>query len=190
MKILLFLLFIIKFVFSQDSGTNLAEDEEKTYPTDVTSLHCDNTKLSDFKVGDHVFVCVHLVPREYRMAFNVTVDNYEVLSVNGAFIFVDKDTQLYDDFIFQFGNITTPYRSRYYFKGATKELSTLFNVVIKLDKGKIVDVVWDNDCWSCGFDGGCKTWDNIKSLRNSSEFYSENVSHNLIRTVLNKKYAM
>lgn len=188
MKIIFFLLFLIKFFKCQETVTTLTEDEEKTYPVDVTSLHCDNSKLSGFKVGDHVFVCVHLVPREYRMAFNVTIDNYEVLSINGAYIFVEKDTQLNDDFIFQFGNVTTPYRSKYFYKGNPKELSTLFNVVIKLDKGNIVDVVWDNDCWSCGFDGGCKTWEKIVSLRNSSEFYSENVSFIKFRIALNKNY--
>lgn len=169
-----------------DSTTNDAaattdtSTSEKEYPLDVTSLHCDESKLKDFKTGDHVYVCIHILPRELRMAFNVTVDNYEVLSISGGFIFSDKDTtNAEQSYVFQFGNVSTPYPSLYYSK-AKKEIAPLFNVVIKLDKGNITDVVWDNDCWDCSFTGGCQTYDNIISFRNKSEVYSENVSTYLI----------
>lgn len=149
---------------------------EKEYPLDKTSLHCDESKITGFKTGENVYVCVHILPRELRMAFNVTVDNYEVLSISGGYIFAEKDTtNLEQTYVFQFANTSTPYPSVYYNKGK-KQVTPLFNVVIKLDKGNITDVVWDNDCWDCAFQGGCQTFENIISFRNSSETYSENVS--------------
>ena len=169
---------------SESTTTNAdTTTSEKEYPLDKTSLHCDESKLTGFKTGENVFVCVHILPREYRMAFNVTVDNYEVLSISGGYIFANKDTtNLEQKYVFQFANTSTPYPSVYYNKDK-KQVTPLFNVVVKLDKGNITDVVWDNDCWDCAFQGGCQTYENIISFRNSSETYSENVRLNKYNSI-------
>lgn len=160
---------------TETSASTSDTSNEDSYPVDITSLHCDDSKLSDFKKGEQVYLCVHILPKEYRMAFNVTVDEYEVLSITGGYIFSYKDTIQEQSYVMQLGNVTTPYKAIYFDK-ANSKVTTLFNLVIKLDKGKISDVVWDNDCWDCSFSNGCVDYNDITSLRNSSEVYSESVS--------------
>lgn len=171
---------------TNNSNSNVTNDGE-TYPIDKTSLHCDESKLSDFKIGDNVFVCIHLLPRELRMAFNVTVDSYEVLTVTGGYIFSFKDSEAGNknqSYAFQFGNVSTAFSSLYYSE-EIKQVAALFNVVIKLDDGKISDVVWDNDCWGCALSTGCTKFNDIFSMRNASEFYNENVrKYQLILIIL------
>lgn len=147
---------------------------EQTYSVSEGSYHCDDSKLTGFKRGDWVFVCVHILPRQLRMAFNISVDTYEMLSITGGYIFAASDSMVKPSFLFQFGNISTAYSSMFLNK-ENKQVTTLFNVVIKLDKGKIADVVWDNDCWDCALSSSCQLYNKIPSLRNKSEVYSENV---------------
>jgi len=52
----------------------------------------------------------------------------------------------------------------------------MFNIVIKLDKGIISGISWDNDCWDCSFDTGCVSFDDLYSIYNKSELYTEKVS--------------
>eukprot|EP00340_Litonotus_pictus_P006856 CAMPEP_0170515314 /NCGR_PEP_ID=MMETSP0209-20121228/1756_1 /TAXON_ID=665100 ORGANISM="Litonotus pictus, Strain P1" /NCGR_SAMPLE_ID=MMETSP0209 /ASSEMBLY_ACC=CAM_ASM_000301 /LENGTH=197 /DNA_ID=CAMNT_0010799737 /DNA_START=315 /DNA_END=908 /DNA_ORIENTATION=+ len=107
------------------------------------------------------------------MAFNITVDEYEVLTIEGGYIFAKTDTsEKNPKFVFQFGNATTAYESEYYDTNTQKSTS-LFNVVIKMHKGTIEDITWDNDCWDCGFSDNCVTYENIPSRRNASELYEE-----------------
>ena len=181
------LLSIIQTIFSQEtpvtstlSSTSSSATPEPSptpspdYPVDKTFYHCDESRTSGYKIGEPVFFCIHFVPRNYRIAFNITVDNYEVLTVSGAYIYSQTDTVNKQEIIAQFSNVTVPYPAVYMEKAA-KEVTLLFNVVIKLNKGNIEDVVWDNECWSCGFTEGCKEHKDIISLRNATELFSESV---------------
>lgn len=161
---------VIKETTTTDTTTNDNTNNKDTYDNSASSLFCDK-KFEKIKIGDHVIVCVHILPREYRIAFNVTVDNYEVLTITGAYILVEKDSLQKQGFAFQFGNATVDYASRYLSKATKNELFTMFNVVIKLDKGVIKEVVWDNDCWSCGF-GGCLEY-SVTSLKVQNEIFKE-----------------
>ena len=190
-KIILFLIKLslisyicLKTILSQASTSTEAVAVETTTSTETTqvpervpldtSAYKCNDKITGFKIGDNMFLCVHFEERKYRIAFNVTVDNYEVLTISGAFLFVDKDNRAYQNFVFQAGNYTTPYPSRYYNK-QEKNYIPLFNIVIKMNGGNITGVDWDNSCWSCGFEESCKTYENIKSLIYKDEFYNESV---------------
>jgi hypothetical protein len=49
----------------------------------------------------------------------------------------------------------------------------LFNIVLKLEMGVIMDIVWDNDCFSCLVSDGCITTDglvNIDGSKNTDSF--------------------
>src|SRR4051794_25054836 len=85
------------------------------------------------------------------MAYQVTVDEYSVLSIGGAYVFVQEDNThaAKQSFMFQFARMYTQWPSLYFTKLDGGSVFPLFNVVIKLDKGKVTEVVWDNDCFSC-----------------------------------------
>jgi hypothetical protein len=154
--------------------TTETKTDESKYNDKNMPLHCNEQKEEGFKIGEYVDLCVHMLPRQQRIAFNVSVDNYEVLSITGGYIFAEKDTLSKQSFMFQFANITTEYPSTYLNK-KTKRVSTLFNVVIKLDKGKIADVIWDNECWDCFYEDSCVLTENIMSFKNVSELFDESV---------------
>ncbi len=143
--------------------------------SDGTAFICDKTKLNGFKAGDNATICIHMLPRQYRIAFKTKVDAYEVLTVNGAYLFADRDQSVNSTFLFQFANFSTPYASSYLTKG-DNTYTPIFNLVIKLDKGNIAGLAWDNDCFTCGFTDGCKVFNNITSRLNASEVYTEQVS--------------
>jgi hypothetical protein len=87
-------------------------------------------------------VCIHFKERQYRMAYQVTVDDYTVLNIGGGFKLVDDDTGLAKStFVFQAGNNLTAYPSLYYDR--PKMLVTpVFNIVRKVNEGVLTDVLW------------------------------------------------
>ena len=162
-------------VVTTETTVNDQSEENAKYNDKNMPLHCNELKKDGFKIGEHVDLCVHMLPRQQRIAFNVSVDNYEILSITGGYIFAEKDTLNKQSFMFQFANVTTEYPSLYLNKKKDR-VSTLFNVVIKLDKGKIADVIWDNECWDCFYEDSCILTENIQSFKNVSELFDESVS--------------
>lgn len=185
-KILIIFYFLLNNLICQELGNSeqsnvivetqdvSSSEKDNRVSLDTSVYQCNNDKTK-FNIGDNIFLCVHFDERKYRIAFNVTVDNYEVLTISGAFVFVDKDNSAYQNFVFQAGDIITPYASRYYNK-QEKNYVPLFNVVVKMNQGNITGVEWDNSCWSCSFEESCKNFDNLKSLIYENEYYSESVS--------------
>ena len=47
----------------------------------------------------------------------------------------------------------------------------MLNLVIKMDKGKIYDIIWDNGCFTCGGDR-CQKDIVAKSIFNANETFS------------------
>ena len=75
------------------------------------------------------------------MAYEVTVDEYSVISIAGAYKYVAEDTIPQVNFIFQVAKNNTLFPTLYYDKSKQK-LSPVFNVVIKVEMGQIKDVIW------------------------------------------------
>ena len=75
------------------------------------------------------------------MAYEVTVDEYSVISISGAYKYVAEDTIPKVNFLFQVGKNTTVIPTLYYDK-SKKKLSPVFNVVIKVEMGQVKDVIW------------------------------------------------
>lgn len=171
-----FLLLLISVIKTQNSTSNLTNNNSSNISI-ADSYKCNNSKLENLTIGEEVVVCIHFYPLNSRIAFKTKVDQYEMLTITGGYLFSDKSKRDIS-FIAQFGNYSTPYPSLYFHKG-NNSYSQLFNIVIKIDKGKINGVDWDNDCWDCGFDvsgNKCIQTNNLLNIYNSSEYYSENVS--------------
>merc|ERR1711957_490359 len=110
------------------------------------------------------------------MAFQVVVDDYTVLSIGGAYNLVQTDKLPTQSLLFQASNHITDYPSIYYENNEKtvkivekKFIIPVFNIVIKVDEGKITGVVWDDDCSGCNYEG-CYNH-KVKSITNSSLTY-------------------
>jgi hypothetical protein len=55
-----------------------------------------------------------------------------------------------------------------YYNKAQQFIIPVFNVVIKVDKGNITDVVWDNDCYACLTSDQCFTNNDVTYLNDTS----------------------
>ncbi len=88
-------------------------------------------------------VCIHFMERSYRMAYEVTIDEYTVLSIGGGFKLVNDDSLDNYNFLFQAGKSITPFPTFFYDRTKTL-VAPVFNVVIKVNEGNITDVLWYN----------------------------------------------
>ncbi len=145
--------------------------------TSSSTFICDNTKEQGYKIGDEAIICIHILPSKYRIGIKTKVDDYQMVTVSGSYLFADKDPALTSSFIFQFQNATSPYESTFLTKPGY-DYTPLFNVVIKLNNGVVSGISWDNDCWDCGFGTSgykCKAFNHL-GISNSTLNYTENVS--------------
>ena len=62
-------------------------------------MKCGDFNSTGYKAGDHVYICIHLLPRELKMVFNITVDEYEILSIAGAYILSASDSIAKNSFL-------------------------------------------------------------------------------------------
>jgi len=171
MIIIYYIFLLISTINTQNNSTNSSNISI------ADTFLCNSSKLENFTIGDEAIICIHFYPFNSRIAFKTKVDQYEMLTITGGYLFSVK-SQKDMNFIAQIGNYSTPHPSLYY-NITNNSYSQLFNFVIKLDKGKIIGVNWDNDCWDCGFDitgTNCVNSINLINIYNSSEYYSENVS--------------
>ena len=54
-----------------------------------------------------------------------------------------------------------------YYDKVNKFIIPVFNIVIKVNKGNITDVVWDNDCYSCLTSDKCYSNDQVTYLNDT-----------------------
>jgi len=155
----------------------------KTVVDAATELKCVDYTTRTFGIGDNITFCVHFIPRKLRMAFNLNVDEYSVVTVTGAAYFVLQDSivnSVY--FISQLSNYTNDYMAQYF--SATKFMIPVFNLVIKMKLGKILGIVWDNDCYTCPVTPQCinQTALNVNSTDIVTKYYDTNCNMEICDT--------
>lgn len=144
---------IIAYTFIR-SVVSQAAGESSSQP--ASNFICDSSKTNQFKIGEKVSLCLHLLPRKMKVRFDVIVDTYEMLTVSGIYHYVSRDSLQEYGFLFQLGNTFTPHESTYF--NSAKSVITLKNIVIRMNKGELLGISWDNDCWDCEFGvKKCKT---------------------------------
>lgn len=174
---------LLNYVLTQatTTTTTTTQTQADTTSKDTTAqplikLQCDPDKKGKYQIGESVYLCLHLLPKKQRMAFQVTVDAYEILTVSGIYLYSKKDTTIpKSGFVVQLGDSLTPYESSYYNQTA-KTVFSMMNIVIKMSLGEITGIAWDNYCWDCAFNlTQCITTSDILGFKNSTEIYSEMV---------------
>jgi hypothetical protein len=119
-----------------------------------------------------------------RIAFPVTIDEYSMLTITGDYYLADKSKYNQLSFLAQIGKNVTAINSvfiqfikLYYTKD--KFIVPLFNLVVKLNKGNISDIVWVNDCYTCLNTDQCNKVSNISSIFSNKTvnqtYYTDNV---------------
>ena len=118
---------------------------------------CDSAqpKNSKLKIGDTTTLCIFFKETETKIKFDIEVDKFSLFNVAGGFLLskgiIEKSTKLSN--ITMLASIfakTTEYPSNFYYKDNEQEIYyPLINIVIKVEKGIIYDIVWDNNCYGC-----------------------------------------
>ena len=71
---------------------------------------CNSNDSSDLKVGDKVYLCIHNIQNETRIAFPITVDEYSVASIKGIYNKINnKENDI--EFLAQMGKTTSVFKS-------------------------------------------------------------------------------
>lgn len=133
--------------------------------------------------GESATLCIHFPERNIRMAYKIEVDQYSVITIGGGFQLAVKMAEKLEEenkaitLLAQIGNNVTSFPSviflfnckiQIYYKKKDNLIFPLFNLVIKVNKGKITDIVWDNQCYACEVNGAC--WrDNVTSIINNTD---------------------
>jgi hypothetical protein len=75
------------------------------------------------------------------MVYNITTDEYSVISIGGGYKYVAQNTLPEINFVAQVGKIVTNYPTFYYSLG-NANLVPVFNLVIKVSNGAVTDLYW------------------------------------------------
>jgi hypothetical protein len=124
---------------------------------------CDvGDKDKNLKIGDTTTLCIHFKEIKVRMAFPIEVDKFSLFNIAGGYLlsdkYINKQIEINDNnetnvtLLAQIGDSITSFPANFYYyddESGEKLFFPLLNIVIKVDKGKIYDIVWDNNCYSC-----------------------------------------
>ena len=140
---------------------------------------CQGSQSEDnkLKIGDNTTICIHFKETNTKMEFNIEVDKFSLFNIAGGFLLSKKiinksqnDTQIKNKFtnmtiLAQIFDKITEFPSNFYYNdNSTKEFYyPLINIVIKVEKGIIYDIVWDNNCYGCknnnNENNGCESFE-------------------------------
>ena len=71
---------------------------------------CNTNDSSDLKIGDKVYLCIHNIQNQTRIAFPIEVDEYSVATIKGIYNKInDNDTDV--EFLAQVGTITSVFKA-------------------------------------------------------------------------------
>ena len=90
LKIYIFSLFIINYIY-------------------CSSYLCRSTDSNNLKVGDTVYLCIHIIQENKRIAFPIEVDEYSVASIKGIFSQIPSNSTI--GFLAQVGKTTSIFPS-------------------------------------------------------------------------------
>ena len=124
--------------------------------TEEIDLACNGKQDEDkkLKIGDNTTICIHFKEIGIRMAFTIEVDKFSLFNIAGGYYLSDQFSNKNNindiSLIAQIFENTISYPSIIYHKNENeKNYFPLLNIVIKVEKGNIYDIVWDNNCYSC-----------------------------------------
>ena len=70
---------------------------------------CNSNDSSDLKLGDKVYLCIHNIQSETRIAFPIEVDEYSVATIKGIYNQIsNNDNDI--EFLAQVGTTTSVYK--------------------------------------------------------------------------------
>lgn len=138
---------MIFIIFQLFSNSNTQEIE----------LKCNGSQNEEkkLKIGDNTTICIHFKEIGIRMAFSIEVDKFSLFNIAGGYYLSEqfsKNKTISDiTLIAQIFENTTTFPAVFYSKNEKNEniFFPLINIVIKVEKGYIYDIVWDNNCYSC-----------------------------------------
>jgi len=145
--------------------------------TEEIDLVCNGKQDEDkkLKIGDNTTLCIHFKEIGIRMAFSIEVDKFSLFNIAGGYYLSEQFTNSKQ--IKNINNITliaqifefkTNFPSIFYHKKDNEiNYFPLLNIVIKVEKGNIYDIVWDNNCYSCK-DNECMNYESV-NIYNDSE---------------------
>ena len=71
---------------------------------------CNSNDSRNLKIGDTVYLCIHNIQNETRIAFPIEVDEYSVATIKGIYNKIDnKESSI--EFFAQMGTITSVFKS-------------------------------------------------------------------------------
>ena len=71
---------------------------------------CNSNDSRNLKIGDTVYLCIHNIQNETRIAFPIEVDEYSVSTIKGIYNKIDnKESSI--EFLAQMGTITSVFKS-------------------------------------------------------------------------------
>jgi hypothetical protein len=153
---------------------------------------CDvGDKDKNLKIGDTTTLCIHFKEIKVRMAFQIEVDKFSLFNIAGGYLlsdkYIDKQIEINDNnetnvtLLAQIGDSITAFPANFYYydnESGEKLFFPLLNIVIKVDKGKIYDIVWDNNCYSC---------EKEKCMSYTSVNIKNNMHINIFKNCMNNK---
>ena len=86
---------------------------------------CNSNDASDLKVGDKVYLCIHNIQNETRIAFPIEVDEYSVATIKGLYNNIKDNNDINIEFLAQVGTLTSV------FKAVRKEIIKYIIVLFK-----------------------------------------------------------
>ena len=71
---------------------------------------CNSNDSRDLKIGDKVYLCIHNIQNETRIAFPIEVDEYSVATIKGLYNKIeDNNTDI--EFLAQIGTMTSVFKA-------------------------------------------------------------------------------
>ena len=115
---------------------------------------CNGIQNEKLKIGENTTICIHFKEIGIRMAFSIEVDKFSLFNIAGGYYLSEqynKNKEANITLIAQIFENKTPFPSIFYHINEKNEkiYFPLINIVIKVEKGMIYDIVWDNNCYGC-----------------------------------------
>ena len=150
----------------------------------------DGNKNKKLKIGDSTTLCIHFKEIKVRMAFQIEVDKFSLFNIAGGYLlsekYINKQIEINDNnetnvtLLAQIGDSITSFPANFYYYDEESEEKIFFpllNIVIKVDKGKIYDIVWDNNCYSCKKEK-CMSYTSINIKNNHTNTFKNCMNNN------------
>ena len=131
------------------------------YFSNEIDFYCGGEQTEKLKIGDNTTLCIHFNKIGIRMDFSIEVDKFSLFNIAGGYLLSERYIEKYNQKYLNkqtnvsltaqiFNNLTT-YPALFYHKSNndTEFYFPLLSIVIKVEKGEIYDIVWDNNCYSC-----------------------------------------